>query len=301
MKRETGYIESIEGSYQFVFQSRAAANFTGFFHAHKGIELLYVEQGAGKVIVDQHMHEIEPGTLFVFQPFQLHRTQVAVSERSPYVRTIVTFEPEALESYIAPYPGLQQFLQHLRNNRLTSHMLGRAELGFLYPQLLDHFGSLWKAGRLPSEEHPLTVIQLLSALKAVWPQEDAPLRAGLAQRPLTYTERAMQWIERHYAEDVRLDDIARQLHLSKHYLSRTFKRDTGSGLSDYLLARRVRQACFLLTTGDMTIQDIAAEIGFGSASYFCKAFRKSVGVSPQQYRKRAGALFNRGGHIAGSV
>jgi len=287
MKQERSVVHSIDTAFQFVFGSVADTNFTGYFHAHKGIELLYVQEGTGKVIVDQQIREIEPGMLIVFQPFQLHRTQMTVGTDTPYVRTIVTFDPEAIEPHLAAYPGLLQFLQRLRDRKLPAPTIRREELGDLYPQLVAHFGRHWAQLKPKHEEYPLLVIQLLHALQAVWPKEDNEP----APRPFAHSEQIMQWIERHYAEEIRLDELARRFHLSKHYMSRRFKRDTGSGIADYVNARRIRQAIFLLTAGDKSMRDIAEEVGFGSASYFGKMFLRSVGVTPLQYRQRAGQLF----------
>ena len=74
------------------------------------------------------------------------------------------------------------------------------------------------------------------------------------QRKLRYSEKIMNWLEAHYAEEISLDTLAEHLHISKYYVSRISKQETGATLMDYILARRVKQACQLLVTSSSSIE-----------------------------------------------
>ncbi|QTH43087.1 helix-turn-helix transcriptional regulator [Cohnella sp. LGH] len=63
----------------------------------------------------------------------------------------------------------------------------------------------------------------------------------IVRSPLRYSEQIMRWIEEHFAEAVSLERIAEEMHLSRFYVSRVFRAETGSSLSDYLAARRMRR------------------------------------------------------------
>ncbi|MNI97083.1 Arabinose operon regulatory protein [compost metagenome] len=75
------------------------------------------------------------------------------------------------------------------------------------------------------------------------------------------------------------------MHLSKSYVSRIFHQETGSRLVDYLTARRIKQACRLLSTTDLPVERIGITVGFPNASYFNQLFKKSLGTTPLKYRK----------------
>src|SRR5690606_35612888 len=106
-------------------------------------------------------------------------------------------------------------------------------------------------------------------------------------RSFSYSEQAMNWVEEHYAEDFQLDDIAQSLHLSKYYLSRLFQRETGGSLSEYIIARRIKQACRLLYTTTLSVEQIAVQVGYPNTSYFIRIFKKVMGTTPLQYRHNA--------------
>lgn len=69
-------------------------------------------------------------------------------------------------------------------------------------------------------------------------------------------------------EEIRLDNLADSLHLSNFYLARLFQRETGSSLSDYIMACRIKQACRLLYTTAYSVERVAADVGYPNVSYF---------------------------------
>ncbi len=98
--------------------------------------------------------------------------------------------------------------------------------------------------------------------------------------------KAMLYIDMNLASPISTRDIARDQYLTPNYLSARFKQEAGVSISDYLLNRRVRLACQLLTTTRFSVQDIAAKTGMGDASYFSKQFKRITGLAPLRYRKQ---------------
>jgi YesN/AraC family two-component response regulator len=93
------------------------------------------------------------------------------------------------------------------------------------------------------------------------------------------------WIENHFQEDFQLDMLAKEIHLSPNHVSYIFHKETGSSISDYLAARRLQEACSLLRTSSLNIQEVGYRVGFGNFSYFCKFFKKHIGMTPHQFRQ----------------
>ncbi len=96
---------------------------------------------------------------------------------------------------------------------------------------------------------------------------------------------ALQYIQSHYMEAVSLEDICRQLSISKSECCRCFKRNLRMTPFEYLMIHRVSIAAKLLENTNQTITEIAIGTGFNSNSYFCKIFKKYMSVSPMEYRK----------------
>ncbi|WP_170214295.1 helix-turn-helix domain-containing protein [Microbacterium lacticum] len=81
-----------------------------------------------------------------------------------------------------------------------------------------------------------------------------------------------------------LDELARTVHLSPSQLNRVFVQAFGRPPIAYLTMLRVERMALLLRTTDLTVSAIAAEVGWGSADFAARQFRRSQGVSPTRYR-----------------
>ncbi len=95
----------------------------------------------------------------------------------------------------------------------------------------------------------------------------------------------MDYINRHYSENICLSDLAEELDLTPQYLSRFFKKELGINFRDLLLNKRLESAKRQLAYTQDSITDIAIENGFSNITIFSRAFSRSYSVSPSLYRK----------------
>lgn len=105
-----------------------------------------------------------------------------------------------------------------------------------------------------------------------------------------HTERSMdrikKYIDEHFQEDIRREDLAELVYLNVDYMSRVFKKDTGVSISAYLIRARVKKAKALLTESMMPVNAIAQYVGYSNFSYFTKMFKDNTGYSPLEYRRK---------------
>ena len=92
------------------------------------------------------------------------------------------------------------------------------------------------------------------------------------------------YIKRNCNDKLTLDALAREVYLSKSYLSSMFKEETGISLTEYIAKVRVEKSKRLLTDSTLSIADVARQCGFKDQSYFTKVFKKETGTSPKKYR-----------------
>lgn len=270
-------------------RSISARHFSGFYHWHQCCEMLFVHEGNGSVIVNRKTHEIRRGMVFFFQPFQLHKVYANVSPEQPYIRSKIHFNPYDFEEKLRPFTILHsRYLQLWQGNHpLQAFDMGEA-FEYVEQALAMHARQTLtlEGGREAEFEHALMlIIQMLNALSPLIGSHRPNAAPGIQPRPFTYAEKIMHWIEEHYMEDIKLDDIAEALHLSKFYLSRLFRNETGSSISQYLTARRIKIACRLLQTTDDSVERIGGEVGIPNPSYFIRLFKKVVGTTPLKYRQ----------------
>ena len=100
-----------------------------------------------------------------------------------------------------------------------------------------------------------------------------------------FVQKAKNIMLKQFCEPLTLEEIAIQVPVSHHHLSRKFKETTGIGVMEFLTMIRVDHAKDLLHRKDMGIAEIAFSVGFQSLAPFNKAFKKITGKSPKEFRK----------------
>ncbi|MGL6173737.1 MAG: helix-turn-helix transcriptional regulator [Cellulosilyticaceae bacterium] len=95
---------------------------------------------------------------------------------------------------------------------------------------------------------------------------------------------ATRHIRFNFDKEITLKGLAEQLYVHPNYLSRKFKEETGSQMSDYINQVRIEQSQLLLNNPMLTITDIAYRVGYKDEKYFSKVFKKYVQKTPSEYR-----------------
>ena len=106
------------------------------------------------------------------------------------------------------------------------------------------------------------------------------------QKPRTsgYVDKCRDYVRKHYREKIYLEDIAASIGVSPTYLSRLFKKETGTCLQDFINEERVFRAANLLLYSDLPLPEIAHYVGFPNQSYMGKIFKKLKNMTPRAYR-----------------
>jgi YesN/AraC family two-component response regulator len=95
----------------------------------------------------------------------------------------------------------------------------------------------------------------------------------------------MAYIQQNYARAFSLKELSDSIGVSRSYLSRIFKLDTGISLWDYLNRLRIQKAKELLLLSNQSITAIAAEVGYEDVGYFARVFRQITGSSPRAFKQ----------------
>jgi len=111
--------------------------------------------------------------------------------------------------------------------------------------------------------------------------EEEPAAAE-EERPIAAMTRYMQ---AHLAGEVSLNLLAEEFHLSPQYISQLFKSEIGVNFLTYLTNLRMERAKKLLLSTALPVSEVAEQSGYGDYRVFTKAFKKSEGVTPSQYRR----------------
>lgn len=92
-------------------------------------------------------------------------------------------------------------------------------------------------------------------------------------------------IRRNIFRSISLEQLAEEASLSKDHFIRLFKKEIGCTPQQYINQKKVEQAQLALMTEEMPVKNLAYQLGFEDASYFCRLFRQHTGYTPLQYRE----------------
>lgn len=107
---------------------------------------------------------------------------------------------------------------------------------------------------------------------------------ALCRQKTPILENALRYIDTHYKENIRLEAVAGHIGLNPSYFSTIFKREMEINFSQYIMKKKIEEACWLLTKTNRPLVDISTELGFDNQSYFSRSFKKHTGMSPNQFR-----------------
>jgi AraC family transcriptional regulator len=124
---------------------------------------------------------------------------------------------------------------------------------------------------------------LLAALMRRAKAPPAPIRGGLAP---WQARRAMEMIRANVAGEVTLEALAADVNLSPWHFARSFKTSLGVAPHAYQISCRLERAKDLLASTAMPVTEIALEVGYENSQSLARVFRRFLGVSPSEYRRR---------------
>lgn len=114
---------------------------------------------------------------------------------------------------------------------------------------------------------------------------DADGQAETTDRTPDFIDEVQQYVDSRIGEgDVDLADLAARFGVTRATFTRKVKQHTGLTSAAYITSRRIRKACELLQTADMTVAQVAEACGYSDTAYFIMVFRKSMNKTPKQYK-----------------
>lgn len=140
--------------------------------------------------------------------------------------------------------------------------------------------------RVPLDRLLCESIERVIALHLLSAYGESRIEPGTATMPPRRLRAVRSWVEENLAGEITLDDLAAAAGMSRFHFARAFRAATGVSPWRYVTERRIARARDLLLGSDMPVGDIAAAVGFATASHFAQAFRGVTGEAPTAFRRR---------------
>ena len=125
---------------------------------------------------------------------------------------------------------------------------------------------------------------ILIQITRYFQQEKAPAKINIQKE--YKKNKVVEYIKEHYKEKISLEDIAKSFNYSVGHLCRKFKEEIGDSVVNYIIKYRISIAMKLLfERKELSIEEIALDVGFNDVQFFDKTFKKLTGMTPGKYRK----------------
>ena len=248
-----------------------------FPHKHNFYEILLITKGKSKHNIDFKMYTISENTLFFISPGQLH-----LFEEWKNIKGFVILFTE------------QFFLQIFQNKNILF------ELSYLDNLYQNPFLKLTKGNKLIIEpildllcqecssiEQSTETIQalLLILLRRIQKLFAAKNHQNNIKQQIVVFKQFKKMVELNFAKNLTVSNYASQLNISTHQLNAFLKVTSGKTSTEIIRERIILEAQQLLNFSELTVSQIADQLGFDDSSYFARYFKKQVGLSPIDFRK----------------
>jgi len=248
-------------------------------HKHKNpnsYEIIQILSGEGSAFLQDRTYPLCAGMLLLIDAASLHC--ILPSDVSTYCRNKLIVDKQYLHKLFAAMQSEKMLLSFFQPHAGSCFYLKETDaeqVDRLFASMESEFARDLPDGQVPVCSSLLSIFVLCSRFtQQVMPRTDDKLAP------------VMQYVRMHYQEELTVENIAEQMHMSKFYLCHMFRKQTGLTVMQYLYEQRLAAAKRLLQASSESISDIAYSCGFGSSSHFCTWFRKKEGMSPREYRKR---------------
>ncbi|MFD0694053.1 helix-turn-helix domain-containing protein [Paenibacillus sp. GCM10027628] len=233
----------------------------------------YIISGKGIFSCHGHDHALSAGDSFVIEPEQL--VSYVSDEADPWHYCWIAFSgPEAAGLVASTSVNPLLPIIHTKRNR---HI----------PVLFRHIQQALRTRKANAQLKACGYLQLLLAEYCDVLTASTLTGAVAEAESGRIVQQAIHYLSTQYAEPITIELMAESLGYNRAYLSRIFKRHTKVTPVTFLLKLRVDKARLLLRERmELTIEQIAASVGFYDPLYFSKQFRRWYGVSPSEYRNQ---------------
>lgn len=254
------------------------------YHNHEFLELCYVQSGRGRMHIDGIIYDVEEGDVVILNPGARHQalTHAAGVPMAEFYFGLTDLHLGNMQPNFFPW----------KDNSPVFHTTGELRLHLnKLCVMMEAEKETCQCGRYYMMKTYAMQFLLYLMRELEQPRNDyshGHYSFESVERKYL-VKKIIDYFEEHYSEKISLEQVAGNMYLSTFYVSKIFKTETGSAPIHYLIEIRLEKAKeLLLSDSTLSIQEIAAKVGYDDAYHFSKVFKKKFGVSPSVLRKQAG-------------
>jgi len=264
-------IKSLSFQLESITKSKYDSDWHSTLHTHPFTELFYVVDGKGEFNIQGQRFPVKPNDFVIINP-QVEHTELSSPD-------------EPLEYIVLGIKGLS--FSNLTPVSEGGHPFSFFNLRDEQKDILRYLNAMVQEATSQSMSYELVCHNLLEILLIkILRHQHFDLEVGKQSKATKDISFIKHYLETYYHESIQLEDLASMTHLSRFYISHSFKKEIGMSPMEYLIDIRIKESKILLRTTNYSISQVADIVGFTTPTYFSKQFRKSTGISPTDYREQ---------------
>ena len=264
-------IKSLSFQLESITKSKYDSDWHSTLHTHPFTELFYVVDGKGEFNIQGQRFPVKANDFVIINP-QVEHTELSSPD-------------EPLEYIVLGINGLS--FSNLTPVSEGGHPFSFFNLRDEQKDILRYLNAMVQEATSQQMSYELVCHNLLEILLIkILRHQHFDLEVGKQSKATKDISFIKHYLETYYHESIQLEDLASMTHLSRFYISHSFKKEIGMSPMEYLIAIRIKESKILLRTTNYSISQVADIVGFTTPTYFSKQFRKSTGISPTDYREQ---------------
>lgn len=248
--------------YRFIAREREVINRTVDFHWHDYFELEIVTKGTGIHMINNQKLPISCGSAFLLTPSDLH----SVSGFDDFKVLNICFGSDLLPEKINNF---------ILSNNIECRLL-KTELSYILKQIKDIKNI--NADFIFEKEFVTNIISEI-ILRIL---EKAVLEKNV--RSSSLSQKAVSFMMKNFKQDITLFSVAKEFSVTPKHLGAVFKQSMGISFHEYLNNLRLKFACKLLSSSDISVKEVAFASGYNSVEHFLYVFKKHLKTTPKSFK-----------------
>lgn len=249
-------------------------------HWHNEFEINFIHEGMVEFICGEEKFISSVGDIIVIQPNVMHSIYPCVDVFSNY--DTLVFSDEIFGNFNSDR-YINECIKPLINGniRVKMHITPKHHYYTELEMIVQNIFSCAK-GNTPQ----LDMLMRSEILRFFWLLEtEAEIDTNFYE-PAEIIRPAIEYISNHYNENITIKQLAKVVHLSESYFMNQFQKYVGLSTIEYISHFRINKICKLLINTKKSILEIAFDCGYHNISNFNRQFKKIMGCSPTEYRKK---------------
>lgn len=237
-------------------------------HSHSFSEILFVKKGHGLICINDKKHEVKYGDIVIYNPQDLHQE--------------LCYENEEFKVFFVALKQLGDVKNDCIIDRDSSQIVSTGVNSLRYKNYFADIVEEMQNKRNNNTDLPIYLAGIVVSLVKRMFSSNNIINNNLDCQ----CEYLKQVIDRDFCIIKQIDDLLKDIYVSKYYFYKKFKEMYSLSPLQYLKAKKIKYSEELLKNSDLKISEIASIVGYENDLYFSRIFKQEKGISATEYRNQ---------------